>query len=470
MTATSTTDPLVGRLVDSRYRIHERVARGGMACVYRASDTRLDRLVAVKVMHSQLADDANFAAKFEAEARAAARLSDPSVVAVFDQGNDAGRPYIVMELIRGRTLRSVISRQAPLGPTQALGLIEPVLIALSGAHQAGLIHRDVKPENVLISDQGEVKVGDFGLARAVTAQTSTGTDKQLMGTISYLSPELVTGGRADARSDVYSAGIVLFELLTGQKPHTGETPIQVAYAHVHQDVPSPSTLPAMRGAGGGDIPDYLDALVTRATARNADARPHDAQVMLTQVRRVSSALQAGVRTDPELTQDLSVPLGPLRTGGGQPDDPEETHVADARVAATPAVRSGGSQREAGDYVGDAPTTSIQTGTPESTPTQPTPFSVPARPSESNHGSVPADVRPPTARTSTVKGAGTQPVRRPRPNRPRYPSDHPVRGWLLVLIVLLLAGIATAIGWYLGSTQLAAVAGDAVAAPAAIGQG
>ncbi|MBO0812824.1 MAG: serine/threonine protein kinase, partial [Microlunatus sp.] len=271
----TTSDPMVGHVLDRRYQIIDKVARGGMATVYRATDTRLDRIVAVKVMHVGLGDDVDFARKFDREARAAARLSHAHVVSVFDQGNDEGRPYIVMELVEGRTLRSVIAREAPLNPLRALTLIEPVLSALAAAHEAGLVHRDVKPENVLISERGDVKVGDFGLARAITAQTSTATAGLLIGTVSYLPPELVLTGKADARSDVYSAGVVLFELLTGRKPHTGETPIQVAYAHVHSDVPPPSSLPT-----AGPIPDYLDALIARATARNADSRPHDARVLL----------------------------------------------------------------------------------------------------------------------------------------------------------------------------------------------
>ena len=219
-----------------------------MATVYRGVDTRLTRTVAVKVMHVGLGDDAEFARKFDREARAAAKLSHPNVVAVFDQGSDiveghSSRPYIVMEHIDGQTLRDVINREAPLTPVRALEAIEPVLAALAAAHDAGLVHRDVKPENVLISDRGQVKVADFGLAKAISSQTSTATQGLLIGTVSYLPPELVVSGQADARSDVYSAGVVLFELLTGLKPHTGDTPIQVAYAHVHKDVPRAVDLP-----------------------------------------------------------------------------------------------------------------------------------------------------------------------------------------------------------------------------------
>ena len=252
-------------------------------------------------MHIGLGDDAEFARKFDREARSAAKLSHPNVVSVFDQGHDDGRPYIVMEYVEGRTLRDILNHEAPLPPDRALEIIEPVLGALAAAHEGGLVHRDVKPENVLLSDRGQIKVVDFGLAKAISAQTSTATQGLLIGTVSYLPPELVLSGRAGPRADVYSAGVVLFEMLTGRKPHVGDTPIQVAYAHVHNDVPPPSQF-----STAGHIPPYLDALVTGATARNPDARPHDGKVFLSEVRRVRAALRDGLSDDPELTQDLSV--------------------------------------------------------------------------------------------------------------------------------------------------------------------
>ena len=314
VTMTAVGDPLVGRLLDGRYQITQRLARGGMATVYRAVDMRLTRTVAVKVMHIGLGDEAEFARKFDREARAAAKLSHPNVVSVFDQGQDLegpnSRPYIVMEYVEGQTLRDVLNREAPLPPARALELMEPVLAALAAAHDAGLVHRDVKPENVLISDRGRIKVADFGLAKAVSSQSSTATQGLLIGTVSYLPPELVVAGRADARSDVYSAGVVLFELLTGRKPHTGDTPIQIAYAHVHRDVPPPSV-----GPTGGRIPPYLDALVTRATARDANRRQPDAKVFLAQVRRARIALQQGLADDPELTRELRAEPRP---GAGSP--------------------------------------------------------------------------------------------------------------------------------------------------------
>ncbi|MCW2753435.1 MAG: protein kinase [Marmoricola sp.] len=291
-------DPLIGRVLDGRYRVGQRVARGGMATVYQATDLRLERTVAVKVMHSGLGEDPEFVARFEREARSAARLSHHNVVAVFDQGEDHGTLFLVMEYVPGRTLRDLIRAEAPMDPGRALAVIEPVLAALAAAHDAGMIHRDVKPENVLLADDGRVKVADFGLARAVNAETQhTATGGVLIGTVSYLSPELVVDGKADARSDVYAAGVLMYEMLTGAKPHQADSPIQIAYKHVHEDIPAPS----LRAPG---LPPYVDALVARATARDRDLRPSDARVLLHQVRRVRQALDHGIRDDPELTADL----------------------------------------------------------------------------------------------------------------------------------------------------------------------
>src|SRR4051794_37397792 len=256
-----------------------------MATVYEATDLRLDRQVALKVMPQALADDETFSHRFVREARSAARLTHPNVVAVYDQGEDAGVLFLAMEYVPGRhTLRDVIRDEAPLPPKRALSLLEEILKAIAAAHAAGLVHRDIKPENVLITPQGQVKVADFGLARAISsATTATATGGVLMGTVSYLPPELVTDGTADARADVYALGVLTFELLTGAKPHTGESPIQVAYKHVHDDVPAPSTLV-------GGIAPYIAAFVARATSRERDLRPADAHVMLQQLRRVRAAL------------------------------------------------------------------------------------------------------------------------------------------------------------------------------------
>ena len=285
---TTLADPLVGRVLEGRYRIDGRIARGGMATVYRGLDVRLDRVVAIKVMHPGLADDADFLARFTREAKAAARLSSPHVVGVFDQGSHDGLAFLVMELVPGRTLRDLIAERGRLSPAQALSVLEPVLLALAAAHRAGLVHRDVKPENVLLGDDGTVKVADFGLARAVEAASHTVTRGLLIGTVAYLAPEQVTAGSADERTDVYAAGVLLFEMLTGAVPYAGDTAFSVAYRHVHEDMPPPSSR--------ADVPPALDALTVRATRRAPASRPADAGAFLTELRHVRESL--GLRTVP----------------------------------------------------------------------------------------------------------------------------------------------------------------------------
>lgn len=276
-------DPLIGRHLDGRYQVESRIASGGMATVYVARDTRLDRTVAVKVMHPNLADDETFVARFIREARSAARLSHPNVVAVYDQGDDDSTVYLAMEHVRGRTLRDVLLERGRLAPREALEVAERLLSALAAAHHAGMVHRDIKPENVLISDEGRVKVADFGLARAVAASGQTRSTGVLIGTVAYLSPEQVQRGAADARSDVYAAGIVLYEMLVGEVPFRAETPIAVAYQHVHADVPRPSArLP--------QLPGPVDDLVRHATCRAAEDRPADAAELLAEVVRARREL------------------------------------------------------------------------------------------------------------------------------------------------------------------------------------
>jgi serine/threonine-protein kinase len=316
-------DALVGRVLDGRYLVGERIARGGMASVFMATDQRLGRTVAVKVMHHGLGDDATFTQRFEREARAAAQLNHRHVVSVFDQGTDGEITYLVMEYVPGRTLRDVMRDETPMSPTRALELLAPVLVALSAAHGAHLIHRDIKPENVLITPDGEVKVADFGLARAVSAAT-TATGGTLIGTISYLAPEIVVNEGADARSDVYACGAMLYEMLTGDKPHTGESPIQVAYKHVHEDIGPPS---AVRAA----IPPYVDALVARATCRDRDQRSNDSRVLLQQVRLVQRALEEGLEDDPDLTADL-MPT-PAHQRAGVEEDTQQVTVPAGAIAA-----------------------------------------------------------------------------------------------------------------------------------------
>ncbi|WP_030586454.1 Stk1 family PASTA domain-containing Ser/Thr kinase [Streptomyces anulatus] len=283
---TTLQDPLVGQLLDGRYRIEARIAVGGMATVYRAVDTRLDRVLALKVMHPALATDVSFVERFIREAKSVARLAHPNVVAVFDQGAQGAYVYLAMEYVAGCTLRDVLRERGALQPRAALDILEPVLAALGAAHRAGFVHRDMKPENVLIGDDGRVKVADFGLVRAVgTATDSTGS---LLGTVSYLAPEQIEHGTADTRSDVYACGVVLYEMLTGAKPHTGETAAQVIYQHLNSDVPAPSAVVP-------GLPVALDSLVASATARNPEVRPHDAVLLLAETREARTAL-----TDAEL--------------------------------------------------------------------------------------------------------------------------------------------------------------------------
>jgi serine/threonine-protein kinase len=248
-----------------------------MATVYVALDQRLDRRVALKVMRPDLAKDESFVQRFHREARSAAKLSHPNVVAVYDQGEDDGNVFLAMELVDGLTLRQVMSSEGPLTPRAALDIIDPVLQALGAAHRAGLIHRDVKPENVILREDGAVKVADFGLARAIATTSSTAQTGLLLGTVAYLSPEQVERGVADARSDVYAVGLLLFEMLTGSKAYIGDTPIHVAYQHVHSEVPLPSSRVET-------VPAALDRLVARASARDPDMRPRDANELLAEVR------------------------------------------------------------------------------------------------------------------------------------------------------------------------------------------
>ncbi|MEU2713998.1 Stk1 family PASTA domain-containing Ser/Thr kinase [Streptomyces sp. NPDC007205] len=281
---TTLQDPLVGQVLDGRYRVDARIAAGGMATVYRALDTRLDRVLALKVMHPTLASDGSFVERFIREAKSVARLAHPNVVQVFDQGTDGSYVYLAMEYVAGCTLRDVLRERGALQPRAALDILEPVLAALGAAHRAGFVHRDMKPENVLIGDDGRVKVADFGLVRSV--DTVTSTTGAVLGTVSYLAPEQIEQGTADPRVDVYACGVVLYEMLTGEKPHAGDSPAQVLYKHIHDDVPPPSALVP-------GLPYELDELVASGTARNPDIRPYDAVALLAQLREARLGLSAG---------------------------------------------------------------------------------------------------------------------------------------------------------------------------------
>jgi beta-lactam-binding protein with PASTA domain/tRNA A-37 threonylcarbamoyl transferase component Bud32 len=264
-----------------------------MATVYVATDLRLERRVALKVMHSHLSDDAVFQSRFIQEARAAARLADPHVVNVFDQGQDGDMAYLVMEYLPGVTLRDLLREQRRLSIPKAVTIMDAVLSGLAAAHRAGIVHRDVKPENVLLAEDGRIKIGDFGLARATSANTASG--QMLLGTIAYLAPELVTRGTADARSDIYALGIMLYEMLAGEQPYRGEQPMRIAYQHANDSVPRPS-------AKNPGVPEQLDELVLWATERSPDDRPVDAAAMLDRLREIER--QLGIA--PQVQRTLAV--------------------------------------------------------------------------------------------------------------------------------------------------------------------
>jgi serine/threonine-protein kinase len=408
-------DRLVGTLVDNRYAVQSKLARGGMSTVYLATDQRLERDVALKVLHPHLATDDTFLGRLGREAKSAARLSHAHVVGVLDQGYDGHTAYLVMEYIKGHTLRDVISSKGALPPRLALALIDPVVEGLGAAHAAGLIHRDVKPENVLIADDGRIKIGDFGLARAVTTSTSTGA---LIGTVAYLSPELVLGKQADARSDIYSVGIMLYEMITGQQPFDGEVPIQVAYQHVNGTVGPPSDLvPGLAGE--------VDELVQWCTASDPENRPVDGNALLQELRHIRTNL-----TDSEL--DLQPPAA-LAAG---PQHPTEVI---ARLSNPTAVMSPfsppGPHRRPEDHA-----TAVFPATPQHRPSAADDQSLPPAPVPlSKRAQRKAEREDDKARSR----AAATPVKSLREGNPRR------RGALWAVIIIIAALLATGAGWFFG---------------------
>ena len=445
MNKSSTYDPMVGSVLDGRYEILAKLARGGMATVYRARDARLQRTVAVKIMRTDLGEDDEFAAKFDREARSAALINHPAVVSIFDQGISQGQPYIVMEFIDGKTLRRLIARDAPLEPVLALDYLEPIASALAAAHDAGIVHRDIKPENVMISTRGHVKVADFGLARQTESPQMTATGV-LVGTASYLPPELVTHARPDSRSDIYSTGIVLFELLTGKKPHIGENNYQIAYAHVNVDVPAPST--KLRELGfPGFIPDYLDALVAACTARDPQARIADGRELMDKLRRVRTELGSNPG---QHNPALAAQLRPLPGDGNAVTQqisprPEPRPRPLKELPSVPVrPRSAGTPDPVVEEVSpDAVTAIVEPQSLRSPVSVSSPRSAASARSASSAGEPPRAALPGSSRNSTPGSHRT-------PIFPQFSQD-PIyrrrRGIMLFVLVLVVTAIIVSVSWW-----------------------
>ena len=318
---------LTGELIDGRYQLLRQMAAGGMATIYEAIDTRLDRKVAVKIMHPHLAQDEQFVERFIREAKAAAALSHPNIVSVQDQGwNQNGTPavFLVMEMVEGHTLREYLNEQGSLSVADGIKFLLPVLSALAAAHKLGIVHRDIKPENILISKEGRIKIADFGLAKGpLLGTTMTAESSIVLGSVSYLSPEQVQRGIADARSDVYSAGITAFEIFTGEKPFAGEEPIQIAYMHVNDRVPLMST----RKSG---IPPELDQLIHRATNSDPDARPRDAGEFHAALSAISQSLDPNQK---QMSLELDIPIAPMRPASKKPSRRERARAEKEKTVA-----------------------------------------------------------------------------------------------------------------------------------------
>lgn len=458
-----TSDALVGTLVDNRYLVRSKVARGGMSTVYLATDRRLERDVALKVLHPHMAGDPQFLDRLGREAKAAARLSHPHVVGMLDQGEDGPLAYLVMEYIKGHTLRDMLKERGALTPRLALAYIDPVVEGLAAAHAAGLIHRDVKPENVLIADDGRIKIGDFGLARAITTSTSTGA---LIGTVAYLSPELVMGRQADARSDIYSLGIMLYEMLTGRQPFDGEVPIQVAYQHVNSSVGAPSLLvPGLAGE--------IDELVQWCTANDPDKRPVDGQALLSELRHIRTNLSDA---ELDLQPPAARPLSPALPGAAA------AAAAGAGAAAGAAVGDGGEHTE---FLGALPQPTEVIGRGGSNPTTVIPGTSrpPARgaaaggfgpltaPGDDGDGDSPYGdsgdsgsgfgaeawagdaAAPPASKRAQRKLDRDEEKARQRaaatPSRTLRPGNPRRRGLVWIVVLVLVAVLAAGAGWFFG---------------------
>ncbi len=434
-------DPLVGTLVDGRYLIQSRLASGGMSTVYVATDRRLERDVALKVLHPHMTGDPQFLDRLGREAKAAARLSHPHVVGVLDQGEDDRVAYLVMEYIKGHTLRDVLRDKGALSPRLALALIDPVVEGLGAAHDAGLIHRDIKPENVLIADDGRIKLGDFGLARAISTSTSTGA---LIGTVAYLSPELVLGRQADARSDIYSVGIMLYEMITGRQPFDGEVPIQVAYQHVNSAVGAPSEhVPGLAAE--------IDELVQWCTANDPDKRPVDGNALLSELHHIRRNLSdAELDLQPPAARPALPAVPPL-----PPPPAGRPGVSPDPLAADGATEVIGGRQQATEFIarGNNPTTVMSAAPrhpgygPLSAPDD-APYAAGYYDDDEGAASaVPAGKRAQRKldrdEERARQRAAATPVRSLREGNPRR------RGMLWILVLVIAALLAGGAGWFFG---------------------
>ena len=446
-------DHRVGSLLEGRYQVRRLIARGGTATVYEGLDERLERPVALKIMHSHVADDPSFVARARREAKSAARLHHPNVVAVLDQGHTAdGVLYLVLEYVDGPTLRDVVAHEAPMTPRRTLDLLIPVLRGLTQAHRIGLVHRDVKPENVLLTRGGQVKVADFGLTRAVDEHTTSTT---VMGTVGYAAPELVGDGPVDQRSDVYAVGIMAYEMLTGSRPYTG-TALQVATAHVSRDVPAPGGL-----AQG--VPAALDEFVLRATSRDAAQRPADAAALLDLALAIRRSLPEQI--DPPSLRDTDTVV----LGGGSHASTAAAAVAGgalAGAAGASAAAGAATVPTAGGDAAEAPTQALggvptealgdagadPTGENATTPLGTQHTHGMGRPGERGAGApiLPAFEPDATGTIAMTQVGSTAHRSRDTPRvrlNPQPPALHLAVGAVVFALLLSVAGF---LGWWLGS--------------------
>lgn len=449
-------DPMNGTVIEGRYEVRRRLARGGMSTVYLAVDLRLDREVALKVLYPHLAEDPELVERFEQEAKTAARLSHPHVVNVLDQGvdehPDGDLAYLVMEYVPGYTLRTVLQRRHVMTPRVALAYLEAMVDGLAAAHSAGLVHRDMKPENVLVSRDGRIKVADFGLARATT--NFTGTGAALVGTVAYVSPELVSGSPADERSDVYAVGIMAYEMLTGGQPFTGASPIQVAYQHLNRDVPAPST------AAPGLSAD-LDHLVLWSTAQQARDRPADASVLLAEIRALRSSL-----ADEDL--DLEISSAPSTDGETDTGTGGETEALSPALGQDTAFWDAGVEDDldpqddatATDVVDPGDTTVLPSSSHQHTTVLPQAEDASAAGTAHLDGAAGTTADPrnrliPAAPSSGQRTVSPRQRRRQETRRAKTPTEdlgrpNGQRMWWWAAVVVIMTALLVLAGWFFGT--------------------